>query len=209
MLARPADPPDAREQVEADGSFDHCSEAWFLKLDSTIEEVEYLTERGEKPKWPLKLLDRVNSPEKLRGYLDSLLVSDVRRTGIDNRFELNIAVTAIERFVVGHVEHDYPFHPDLKRRCSITRTTTGRTRRPGISAGGTACRTARSAETADLSVTFHIASYRRDTLRHVPEMADDAGAKDQEYPFGWRRRASRPTTTTTTSSASSGSPGRR
>ena len=46
MLQRPADPPDSREQIEADGSFDHCSEAWFLKLDSTIEEVEYRTERG-------------------------------------------------------------------------------------------------------------------------------------------------------------------
>jgi len=35
MLSRPADPADAREQVAADGSYDHCSEAWFLKLDST------------------------------------------------------------------------------------------------------------------------------------------------------------------------------
>ena len=57
LLARPADPPDAREQLEADGSYDHCSEAWFLKLDSTIEEVEDRGARGEKPKFPLKLLD--------------------------------------------------------------------------------------------------------------------------------------------------------
>src|SRR2546428_216674 len=46
MLARPADPPEARQQVAADGSFDHCSGAWFLKLDSTIEEVEDHNERG-------------------------------------------------------------------------------------------------------------------------------------------------------------------
>src|SRR5579872_2318238 len=51
MLARRSDPPDAREQNEADGSYDHCSEAWFLKLDSTIEEVENRGERGEKPKY--------------------------------------------------------------------------------------------------------------------------------------------------------------
>src|SRR5882724_7216153 len=59
MLARPSDPTDAREQVEADGSYDHCSEAWFLKLDATIEEVEDRAERGEKPRFPLKLLDRI------------------------------------------------------------------------------------------------------------------------------------------------------
>jgi hypothetical protein len=40
MLKRPSDPSDARDQIEADGSYDHCSHAWFLKLDSTIEEVE-------------------------------------------------------------------------------------------------------------------------------------------------------------------------
>src|SRR5438309_11991690 len=82
LLSRPSDPPEARDQLETDGSYDHCSEAWFLKLDSTIEEVENRGERGEKPKFPLKLLDRINSPRKLRAYLDSLLISDVAKTGL-------------------------------------------------------------------------------------------------------------------------------
>lgn len=115
MLARSADPTDARDQVEQDGSFDHCSRAWFLKLDSTIEELEFRTENGKSIQFPLKLLDRINSPEKLQTYLNSLLVSDIRKTGIDNRFELNIAVTAIERLVAGHVQTNYPFDPELKR----------------------------------------------------------------------------------------------
>jgi len=42
-------------------------------------------------------------------------------------------------------------------------------------------------KTADLSVTFHIVSYRRDSIQHVPEMMRTLLAmKDQEYPFGWR-----------------------
>src|SRR6266542_4542521 len=65
MLARPADPPDAREQLARDGSFDHCSEAWFLKLDSTIEEVEDRDERGQPVPYDLNILDRINTPEKL------------------------------------------------------------------------------------------------------------------------------------------------
>jgi hypothetical protein len=37
-----------------------------------------------------------------------------------------------------------------------------------------------------LSVTFHIASYRRDSIKHVPEMMRTLiGMKDYEYPFGW------------------------
>ena len=74
-LGQPSDPPSAREQIEADGSYDHCSHTWFLKVDSTIEEVENRGERGEKPKYPLKLLERINSPDKLKSYLDSLLLS--------------------------------------------------------------------------------------------------------------------------------------
>jgi hypothetical protein len=182
-LQRPADPPEAREQVEADGSYDHCSEAWFLKLDSTIEEVE---DRGERGRFPLKILDRINSPEKLRAYLDSLLISDVRKTGIDNRFELNIAITAIERFIVGHVGKVYDFHPDLKKTLFEYQDKVWQDSATGYFGGWYRMADGSIRKTADLSMTFHIASYRRDNLRHVPEMIRSTLAfKDQEYPFGW------------------------
>ena len=43
-------------------------------------------------------------------------------------------------------------------------------------------------KTADLSVTFHIVSYRRDSTQRVPLMMRTLIAmKDQEYPFGWRQ----------------------
>jgi hypothetical protein len=186
MLTRPADPADVPEQVEGDGSFDHCSDAWFLKVDSTIEEVEYLTERGKKPKFPLKILDRINSPEKLRGYLDSLLISDVRKTGVDNRFELNIAITAIERFIVGHVETDYAFHPELKNALFDYEDNHWQDPKTGFFGGWYRLPDGSIRKTADLSVTFHIASYRRDTLKHVAEIGRTTLAiRDYEYPFGW------------------------
>ena len=187
MLAKPADPSDAREQVESDGSFDHFSEAWFLKLDSTIEEIEYLNDRREKPKSPLKLLDRINSPQKLRDYLDSLLISDVRKTGIDNRFELNIAITAIERFIVGHVQTDYPFDPNLKQAMFDYEDSHWQDPTTGYFGGWYYLPDGSIRKTADLSVTFHIASYRRENLKHIPQIAQTTLAfKDQEYPFGWR-----------------------
>lgn len=186
MLSRPTDPPDAREQIEADGSFDHCSEAWFLKLDSTIEEVENRTETGEKIQFPLKLLDRVNTPEKLRAYLNSLLISDVRKTGIDSRFELNIATTAIERFIVGHVKHDYPFPPGLQQALFDYQDNVWQDPQTGYFGGWYRLADGSIHKTADLSVTFHIVSYRRDSIKHAPEMMRTLMAmKNYEYPFGW------------------------
>lgn len=180
--------PDSREQVEADGSFDHCSEAWFLKLDSTIEEVEYRTERGQPVQFPLKLLDRVNTPEKLRAYLDSLLISDVRKTGIDQRYELNIAITAIERFIVGHVKHNYPFPSELKQALFDYQDQHWQDPKTGYFGGWYRLPDGSIRKTADLSVTFHIASYRRDNLKRIPEMVRTTIAfKDLEYPFGWRQ----------------------
>jgi len=186
MLARPADPTDAREQVESDGSFDHCSHAWFLKLDATIEESEALADAGQKPRFPLKLLDRINSPEKLRAYLDSLLVSEPRKTGLDNRFELNIAITAIERFIVGHVGNVYPFHPELKKALFDYEDQVWQDPKTGSFGGWYRLEDGSIRKTADLSVTFHIVSYRRESIRRVPEMIQTTLAmKDQEYPFGW------------------------
>jgi len=187
MLSRPADPPDAREQNEADGSYDHGSEAWFLKLDATIEEVEYRGERGEQPKYPLKLLDRINTPEKLRAYLDPLLVSDVAKTGLDNRYELNIAITAIERFIVGHVGQVYPFQPGLKQALFDYEDKVWQDPQTGFFGGWYRLADGKIRKTADLSVTFHIVSYRRDSIQRVHQMMRTVIAmKDQEYPFGWR-----------------------
>ncbi len=186
MLARPADPPDAREQLARDGSFDHCSEAWFLKLDSTIEEVEDRDERGQPVPYDLKILDRINTPEKLRAYLDSLRISEVRKTGLDHRFELNIAITAIERFIVGHVAHNYRFPPELKQALFDYQDKMWQDPETGFFGGWYRLPDGSIRKTADLSITFHIVSYRRDSIRRVPEMMRTLLAmKDYEYPFGW------------------------
>ena len=189
MLARLADPADARQQVESDGSFDHCSHAWFLKLDSTIEEIEALEDAGRKPRFPLRILDRINSPEKLRAYLDSLLVSEPRKTGMDNRFELNIALTAIERFIVGHVHvgEVYRFHPELKKALFDFEDELWQDPQTGYFGARYRLADGSVRKTCDLSITFHVASYRRENLRRVPEMMKTTLAmKEEEYPFGWR-----------------------
>ena len=187
MLARVADPPDAREQVQADGSYDHCSQSWFLKLDSTIEEIEDRASRGERPKFPLRLLDRINSPEKLRSYLDSLLISDVRHTGLDNRFELNIAISALIRLITGDLGPIYPFHPQLRAALFDYLDNRWQDPKTGYYGGWYQRSDGTIRKTADLSITFHIVSYRRKGSARIREMmATTLACKDEEYPFGWR-----------------------
>jgi hypothetical protein len=193
LLALPADPPDAREQVEADGSYDHASEAWFLKLDSTVEEIEDRASRGEEgPKHPLRLLDRINSPDQLAAYLDGLLISDVRRTGIDQRFELNIAITSIERLLVGDLGDVDPFQPGLRQALFDYQDRKWQDPKTGYFGAWYHTPDGAIRKTADISITFHIASYRRDSLKHVPEMIRTTIAfKDQEYSFGWLEEGQR------------------
>src|SRR5205814_9663968 len=96
--------------------------------------------------------------------------SDVAKTGLDNRFELNIAITAIERFIVGHVGEVYPFPPALKAALFDYEDNFWQDPQTGFFGGWYRLADGTIRKTADLSVTCHIVSYRRDTIRRVPEM---------------------------------------
>src|SRR5688500_9546837 len=65
ILAAPQDP-HSGEQVAEDGSYGCCTKLWFLKLDHTTDELITLAMKWQEPKHPVKLLERINSPEKLR-----------------------------------------------------------------------------------------------------------------------------------------------
>lgn len=111
LLQQPDDPPGSNEQSPADGSFDHCSQAWFLQVDANCEVVEEHAAEGGKEKYPLRFLDRINSPDKLRAYFDSLLISDVRHTGEDKSYEMNIGGSDLMRFILGCYRPTIPLIP--------------------------------------------------------------------------------------------------
>lgn len=186
LLDQPADPPGAEEQNPQDGSFDHGSHAWFLKLDSSCEQIEELAAHGKKPALPLKFLDRINTPEKLTAYLDSVLVSHVRETGEDKSYELNIAVTGLERLILGDIPTDYPFHPRLRQALLDYEDHRWQDPQTGYFGGWFKAADGQIRKTADLSITFHILSYRDRDLRLWPQIARTTLAmKDYEFPYGW------------------------
>jgi hypothetical protein len=189
-LAAPADPHKGG-QVESDGSFACCTEEWFLRLDET---VEHLIAGGfwlSEPKYPVRLLERVNSPEKLRAYLDSILVSDIRRTGVDTRFELNMGTSALVRLILWQgtlkeLPTKVTLHSGLRE--TILDYMDRKWQDPESGYWGTWYRAAGGeiVRTADLSQTFHLASFRGGRIEHWPAILRTTLAfKDREYPYGW------------------------
>jgi len=114
MLAQPTEPSDAKEQSAKDGSFNAYSQEWFYKLDATCDRLVVMQYFDAKPKYPLRFLDKINSPAQFRAYMDRLLTADVPHTGEDTRTELNLGGTDLVRLILGTLPSGYPFHPQLK-----------------------------------------------------------------------------------------------
>lgn len=95
-----ASPVSAKSDSQAaDGAWGACFEDWFFKLDVSSDWINELAESGKKPPVAPTFLDRINSPQKLESYLNSILVSDISKFGKDNRKELNYTVSALLRLI--------------------------------------------------------------------------------------------------------------
>jgi hypothetical protein len=183
--------PHKREQVEADGSYACCTEQWFLKLDYTIDELISLGLTWQSPPHPVKLLERINSPEKLTAYLDSVLISDVRRTGIDTRTELNHSSSALTRFILwqgtwSEIPTNFELDPRLKD--TLLNYMDKKWQDPITGYWGTWYRAVDGSvvKTSDLSITFHLVHHRNGDVKRWPEIIRTTLViRDQEYPYGW------------------------
>jgi hypothetical protein len=182
--------PHTAEQVEEDGSFGCCTNEWFLKLDNTTDELITLGLKWQEPKHSVRLLARINSPEKLRAYLNSVLVSDVRRRGVDTRTELNHSVSSLTRYILWagtwqEIPTKYPLDPGLKK--ALLEYLDNKWQDPETGYWGTWYQTDSGlVKTADLSMTFHIVKFRDGKVNHWPRIvATTLAFKDQEYPYGW------------------------
>jgi hypothetical protein len=172
------------EQSEADGSWGRWYTEWFLKLNASYARIDALRARGEQPKYPLRFLDRINSPEKLTAHLNRLLISNPEVDGIKHRHELNETISALIRLIVRDPPTNYSFHPRLK---AALLDFLERARNPKT---GYWCAwywtAAQPRRVDDLSLTFHIVSYLKGGISDWPKVLDTTLAiKDKTYPAGW------------------------
>ncbi len=174
-------PPSALVQDD-EGSYGACVEPWFYKVDFSSEQL--LDTNGWPGKLPPRFLDRINDPDRLRSYLDSILISDIAAQGIDRRKELNEGTATIVRVIVRGLPREYGLHPGLK---PALMSFIAEWQDPETGFFGAWYRTGdRIVKTTDLSLTFHLASYLDGAIGYWEKLTDTLlRIKNDTYPNGW------------------------
>ncbi|MBV9762290.1 MAG: hypothetical protein JO340_17150 [Acidobacteriaceae bacterium] len=179
-LAHPESQPAGRLQNPADGACGQCYTEWFFRLDATYD---YLKETS--PTYPLRFLDRVNSPEKLRAYFATVSTSDIARTGLNHRRELNESLADLLRLILHDQPAGYSWTPDMKS--AMLDLILHRLRNPET--GWWGARYLHNGKTYfvdDISITFHMLSYLNGNVPDLSKVLHTALAlKDLDYPQGW------------------------
>ena len=166
---------------DADGSYGAGTGVWFLKLDASVDRMlsaDFVA--GPPPRF----LDRVNHPDRLGRYLDSLVVSNLAEDGIDRRKELNFATADLVRLILRHRPPGYRWHPRLE---TVIRQFLARWQDPATGFFGADYQIdAERWRTVDLSMTFHMARYLQGRIGHWPQLIDTLIAiRADRYPNGW------------------------
>ena len=165
-----------------DGSLGVGTEAWFLKLDASVDAM--LADDFDAGQHPPRFLDRINHPKRLRAYLDGLLVSRIAEDGIDRRKELNFATAGLVRLILRRRPRGYPWDPRLA--AVIRRFVAEWQDRTTGFFGADYQIEGRRWHTADLSLTFHMARYLDGKIGFWPQLIDTLiDIKDDRYPNGW------------------------
>lgn len=114
-LAHPEREVLAEQEDPKDGSWGGCYTEWWERLDASYDFLQMEKARSIAPKYRFSILDRINSPEKLKAYFASIAISDVAQTGRNNRKELNGAFVDLIRLLDLGDPAGYPWHPKLKK----------------------------------------------------------------------------------------------
>ncbi len=175
----------ASEQDPADGSWGRCYTAWFFKLDASFDRLRQLAEDGQRPKYQLRFLDKINSPEKLKTYLTAIAVSDIARTGVDRRREFNESLADLLRLTLHGVPPGYKLDPELKQ--IILKLIVQDFRNPVTGWWGERyVRDGGLQFVDDISITFHVVRYLDSDVPELGKVGETALAlKDVEYHVGW------------------------
>jgi hypothetical protein len=178
LAALPTSPSAATTDEE--GSYGACTEVWFLKLDASVDRLLAPDFEGESPRF----LDRINNPDRLERYLESLLVSRLVEQGIDHRKELNFATADLVRLILWKRPANYRWDPRLE---TVIRRFVANWQDPATGFFGATYEIGgQRLRTTDLSLTFHMARYLEGRIGYWPELIDTLIAiRADRYPNGW------------------------
>ena len=183
---------EAELQSPEDGSWGGCYEEWFLRVHASADPMKQLAVEGARPAHPLKFLEPVNTPAKIAAYLRPLLVSQVQRQGRNHRKELNLMIAGLGQ-ILFLPELAYMFDPAFPREAvaqGLRDFMDQEWQDPDTGYWGPWYEIdGKTVKTEDLSITFHIASYRDGKIPRIREMVRTTlRIRDRRYPFGWHDR---------------------
>lgn len=175
----------ATRQDPGDGSWGRCYTEWFFKLDASFDHLDRSTGRDSESELPLRLLDRVNSPAKLREYFARVSVSDIARNGVDNSRELNESIADLMRLILWDRPVGYRWDPRLKH--VLMDILLHDLRNPATGWWGERYVVDGRTEFVDyLSLTFHVVRYLNGEVPDRQRMVETTLAvKDLNEPSGW------------------------
>jgi len=188
----PAEQASAGQQSPTDGSWGECYEAWFLRMHASVDPIKELLARGERPAHPLKFLGAVDRPEKIVEKFRKLKISNVLEDGVDHRKELNLTVTGLGQLLfLPALEPVFPAgwpREDVAK--SLIEFMDSEWQDPKSGYWGAWYRIGdETIKTEDLSITFHIASYRSGKINYLPELVRTTyRTRERVYPYGWQDR---------------------
>ena len=167
---------------DADRGDGGCTDVWFLKLDACVDRI--LAGDFDEQTRPPNFLDRINDPDRLKDYLESLRVSRLDEDGIDRRKELNFATADLVRLILWRRPRNYPWDPRLD---AVIRRFVAEWQDPHTGFfGADYLIGGRRLRTVDLSLTFHMARYLEGAIGYWPQLVDTLFAiRDRRYPNGW------------------------
>jgi hypothetical protein len=184
----------ASEQRPTDGFWGICLTAHFMRISVTLDALEDLTRRGQQPRYSIRSAGVLDTDKKLLTSLQDLLVSDVARTGVDNRGELSSLITSISQAAFKpHLRQIITEALQLPDSVSVDylakifefflsgaqNTVTGYWGAWYIVDGNIV-------KTDDLSMTYHIVSYSKGDVEHWPQILKTTRAiQNEPYPYGW------------------------
>ena len=179
-------------QSAVDGSWGECYEAWFLRMNASADPLKELVERGEKPRHALRFLDEVDSPQKVTEKVRQLRTSRVLEDGMDHRKELNLTVTGLGQllFLPKLATLFPPEWPRSAVAAALIKFMDEEWQDPVTGYWGAWYQVGdKLVKTEDLSITFHIASYRDGKISRLPELVRTTGrTRERAYPYGWQDR---------------------
>ncbi len=173
-----------------DGSWGGCSTEWYRKLEPTVDALQGVPSAGFKR---LLFMQQLSDPARLLDYLYQLQISNIAKTGINNRDELGAVQSALSQLIFKDQLRDLLADNDLGFSVTPDLEATyvdylAQTQHPRTGYWGPWYRfDDRLVPVQDLSMTFHVIQYRSGHIANWPTVIDSTlFIKNLVYPAGWR-----------------------